>query len=399
MDSLWITDTLRQNLDRAREITDSIRADLDQAEHIQELSTRECRLREDVLDDLKQRLRSTSCISFHYARLEADYQRSIDQYIAAKLSMSDAHAEVRELFRDLGGASRTERAAEGEYLDHLDQIERRRDEGARRLAEEAEQLEADENWRDEREARHRRRAGSRRRERQRFSSQQQAEHEADETREDERARQREEGARRLAEDARRLQQEEEEESERREAHRQAEREAQEQRERRRRERSESFRGKVPNFTSQRPPAPAPAQATAASTSAATFLAAAEKAFANYAAMTTFPEPPAAPCYKCQADAQQRALQACEHNIRSTFSSLPAAKLKSWRAKFHPDRCCAIADPKLREECKGKAQEVFVVLSEMISSAVSRKSCIPPFVPSSSSTAARRLPPEPSKDLA
>ncbi|KAK3672399.1 hypothetical protein LTR78_007706 [Recurvomyces mirabilis] len=365
INNLWITDTLLHNLDRAREITDSIRADLDHAEHVQELSIRECRLHEDVLDDMKQRLRSTSRISFHYACLEADYQRSIDQYIAAKVSMSDAHADIRELFRNLGGASRTERAAEDEYLDHLDQIERRRDDGARRLAEEAEQLAADAIWRRERQARHRRRASSRRRERDWFISQQ-AEDEADERRQDEKTRQREEGARRLAEEACRLE-EEEEEAQRQEAHHQAEHEAQEQRERRRRQRSESFRGKVPNFASRRP-ATGPAQATAASTSAATFFAAAEKAFANYAAMTAFPEPPAIPCYKCQAGAQQRALQGCEHNIRSTFSSLSAAKLKLWRAKFHPDRFCAIADLKLREECKRKAQEVFVVLSEMISSA-------------------------------
>ncbi|KAK5115269.1 hypothetical protein LTR62_001469 [Meristemomyces frigidus] len=98
---------------------------------------------------------------------------------------------------------------------------------------------------------------------------------------------------------------------------------------------------------------------------ASFLVYAEDGFRNYSTLTAFPSPPALPCrhQECASTRADRALDACCHDIRTAFAGV--TNLKVWRTIFHPDRFCAIKDHGLRIEAQRKAQEVFVVLSDMM----------------------------------
>ena len=96
----------------------------------------------------------------------------------------------------------------------------------------------------------------------------------------------------------------------------------------------------------------------------------EAIFTDYSAATSFPDPPAWPCVKpaCRANEGQRALRACDCNLTFLYGmiheSTRSDTLKAHRISFHPDKF-SVSSPELRDEFKGKAQELFVVVNRLL----------------------------------
>ena len=91
-----------------------------------------------------------------------------------------------------------------------------------------------------------------------------------------------------------------------------------------------------------------------------------EAFADYAAIDAFPQPPSQTnCIKatCQASKADRALTACPCDIRAAFSGLDLAQLKSSRNSWHPDRFSR-CDERRRDGYQKMAKEVFAVVQAM-----------------------------------
>ena len=89
----------------------------------------------------------------------------------------------------------------------------------------------------------------------------------------------------------------------------------------------------------------------------------DAAFADYSTLKVFPKPLAWPCSKavCQETGANRALEACECNIRELFEHRD--DLKAERLRFHPDKMSR-CPPEFRENFQRMAKEVFVVVDEM-----------------------------------
>ena len=100
-----------------------------------------------------------------------------------------------------------------------------------------------------------------------------------------------------------------------------------------------------------------------------------KAFADRAAMTSFPQPPVWSCTSvtCKKQYQsERVLEACDCNIRIMFQGTDAKLLMKQRHEWHPDRFeqCGrvkVEDKKLWQKM---ATEIFTVISEMLSEMLS-----------------------------
>ncbi|KAK5126312.1 hypothetical protein LTR85_010548 [Meristemomyces frigidus] len=99
----------------------------------------------------------------------------------------------------------------------------------------------------------------------------------------------------------------------------------------------------------------------------TWRSTAKASFKDRAAMIAFPEPVAWPCYEqdCRKqDKSDRALRACECNIKAAFSGLDDKQLKKERHEFHPDRFAVCSEEK-REVWQKMATEVFTAISSML----------------------------------
>jgi len=91
------------------------------------------------------------------------------------------------------------------------------------------------------------------------------------------------------------------------------------------------------------------------------------AFKDRASMTTFPEPPAWTCYNsaCRnGKADDRALKACECNIRAAYEGMETKQLKKERREWHPDRFGVCREDK-RQVWQRMATEVFTAVSSML----------------------------------
>ncbi|KAI7265232.1 hypothetical protein KC345_g8530 [Hortaea werneckii] len=83
---------------------------------------------------------------------------------------------------------------------------------------------------------------------------------------------------------------------------------------------------------------------------------------DYATLTTFPPVPSAPCSDpvCTLNKPHRALEACEHTLRSAFAGCKANELKTAADLFNPTRFEACGEA-VRAELVAKAGEVFAVV--------------------------------------
>ncbi|KAI7180109.1 hypothetical protein KC343_g13037 [Hortaea werneckii] len=83
---------------------------------------------------------------------------------------------------------------------------------------------------------------------------------------------------------------------------------------------------------------------------------------DYATLTAFPPVPSAPCSDpvCTLNKPHRALEACEHTLRSAFAGCKANELKTAADLFDPARFEACGEA-VRAELVAKAGEVFAVV--------------------------------------
>lgn len=99
----------------------------------------------------------------------------------------------------------------------------------------------------------------------------------------------------------------------------------------------------------------------------TWRDATKSAFKDRAAMKAFPEPVAWPCSNLlcpNQDKTDRALSACECNIKAALNGLAEKELNKERQEFHPDRF-AVCRGEKRELWQRMATEVFTSISSML----------------------------------
>lgn len=82
---------------------------------------------------------------------------------------------------------------------------------------------------------------------------------------------------------------------------------------------------------------------------------------EYEENKVFPAPPSKPCGEVSCEAKERALQACECNIKTAFETIQDLELKTERLRWHPDK---FTKASCGENAEEKAKEVFVVLDAM-----------------------------------
>ena len=91
-----------------------------------------------------------------------------------------------------------------------------------------------------------------------------------------------------------------------------------------------------------------------------------ESFSDYATMTKFPEfePPESECMEPTCLAREKVLKACPCSLRRGLRGYRTRDLKDMRLRYHPDKFCMTRQP---GEWQRKAQEMFVMLTELIES--------------------------------
>jgi hypothetical protein len=112
---------------------------------------------------------------------------------------------------------------------------------------------------------------------------------------------------------------------------------------------------------------APTRATASPSTYEEWILIAQEAFRNYAALSSFPSPPANVCSNptCMSATKDatRALKACACKIRQGLHYQSISQLKSLRLLFHPDKFSKCRADRV-ERFKKQASEVFVVVEAL-----------------------------------
>ena len=90
------------------------------------------------------------------------------------------------------------------------------------------------------------------------------------------------------------------------------------------------------------------------------------AFADYASIRVFPQPPMHLCNKedCPSrHAKARALNVCDCAVREAFKGMSRSALGMERVRWHPDKFARVSI-ELRDEFQKMAGEIFVVVNDM-----------------------------------